>query len=271
MTIQHNPAGAKELDGKVALVTGGGEGIGRATCLLFARQGASVGVLGRTRANIEETCRAIEREGGEALALEADISSGAETKAAIDKLTETYGRLDIVFAHAGINGVWAPIGELHDDEWDKTLKINLSGTFYTIRHVVPHLRAAGGGAVVITSSVNGTRVFSNSGATAYAASKAGQVAMGKCLALELAKHRIRVNLMCPGAIATEIGENTQTRDLDEACEPVEYPEGKIPLTDGKPGTPEDCAELVLFLCSDRSKHISGAVVHIDGTQSLLQG
>jgi NAD(P)-dependent dehydrogenase (short-subunit alcohol dehydrogenase family) len=125
--------------------------------------------------------------------------------------------------------------------------------------------------VIVTSSVNGTRMFSNTGATAYSCSKAGQVALTQMLALELAQYRIRVNVICPGMIETPIHEKTERRDLDKAKVPVEFPEGTIPLTDGEPGTAEQVAELVLFLASDRSSHITGTPIWIDGGQSLLQG
>lgn len=124
---------------------------------------------------------------------------------------------------------------------------------------------------MIVASVNGTRMFSNSGASAYATSKAGQVAFGRMIALELAKHRIRVNTVCPGAITTHIDENTNRQDLDEAREPVIFPEGEIPLTNGKPGSAEQVAQLIWFLVSDLADHISGTEVFIDGAQSLLQG
>jgi NAD(P)-dependent dehydrogenase (short-subunit alcohol dehydrogenase family) len=123
----------------------------------------------------------------------------------------------------------------------------------------------------VTSSVNGTRIFSNTGATAYSCSKAGQVAFAKMVALELARDKIRVNVICPGAIQTNISENTEQRDLEDVRIPVQYPEGQIPLTGNKPGSVEQVAELVLFLASERSSHISGSVLYIDGAQSLLQG
>ncbi|HSG39630.1 MAG TPA: SDR family oxidoreductase, partial [Thermoanaerobaculia bacterium] len=177
---------------------------------------------------------------------------------------------DVVFANAGVNGVWAPIDELAPEEWEKTIAINLNGTFFSIKAALPHLKKRGG-SVIVTSSVNGTRMFSNSGASAYASAKAAQVALTQMLALELAKYRIRVNAICPGAITTEIDDHTERRDLEKAKEPVEYPEGKIPLTDGKPGSAEQVAKLVLFLASDESDHITGTPVWIDGGQSLLQG
>ncbi len=124
--------------------------------------------------------------------------------------------------------------------------------------------------MIVTSSVNGTRIFSNTGATAYSCSKAAQVAFTKMVALELAKYRIRVNVICPGAIETDINESTERRDLEQVKEPVEYPEGKIPLTDGKPGTSEQVAQLVLFLASDASSHITGTEIWIDGAESLLK-
>ena len=259
-----------KLEGRVALVTGGGSGIGAAAAKLFAAEGAKVGILGRTEEKLEEILEQIRKDGGEAESIQGDVSDYEDMERAVGELVERWGRLDVVFANAGVNGVWAPIDELAAEEWDKTIAINLSGTFYTIKAAVPHLKKRGG-SIVVTSSVNGTRMFSNSGASAYATTKAGQVALTQMLALELAKHKIRVNAICPGAITTEIEESTEKRDLEEAREPVEYPEGKIPLTDGKPGSAEQVAKLVLFLASDDSSHITGTPVWIDGAQSLFQG
>lgn len=258
------------LDDQVALVTGAGSGIGRATAELFAQQGARVGLLGRTEEELQDVAKAIRDAGGEALVLVADVSRPEEMQSAVQQLVDEWGRLDIAVANAGINGVWAPLEELKPDEFRKTLDVNLFGTYLTLYYSVPHLKKRGG-AVVITSSVNGTRNFSNSGATAYSASKAAQVAMTKMLALELASDRIRVNVVCPGAIETNIPENTEQRNLEEAREPVEYPEGRIPLTDDRPGSSEQVAHLMLFLVSKASSHISGTEVWIDGAQSLLQG
>jgi NAD(P)-dependent dehydrogenase (short-subunit alcohol dehydrogenase family) len=259
-----------DLTGKVALITGAGEGIGRAAALLLSERGAKVAALGRTQEQLDKLVAAIGQSGGEAITIVADIARPAEMEAAVRQVEEQWGRLDIVFANAGINGVWASIEELKPEEWDETLNINLKGTFLTVKYAVPLLKRQGG-SVIITSSVNGTRIFSNSGASAYATSKAGQVAFAKMIALELAKHRIRVNVICPGAITTNIGENTEQRNLEAVREPVEFPAGEIPLTDGKPGTAEQVAQLVLFLASDMSDHITGTEMWIDGGQSLLQG
>ncbi len=259
-----------QLEGRVALVTGAGSGLGKAAALLLAQEGAKCGVLGRSADELERVAAEIERKQGEALVLTADISKPDEMQRAVQEIADRWGRLDIVFANAGINGVWAPIEELSPEEWNQTISINLTGTFYTIKYAVPHLKKQGG-SVIITSSVNGTRMFSNTGATAYSATKAAQVAIGKMLALELADEHVRVNVICPGAIESEIDENTERRDLEGARPPVEFPEGQIPLTAGKKGTAEQVAQLVLFLASDLSSHVTGTEVWIDGAQSLLQG
>jgi NAD(P)-dependent dehydrogenase (short-subunit alcohol dehydrogenase family) len=259
-----------QLGDKVALITGAGSGIGKAAAVLLAKEGAKIAALGRTEDELNEVVAQIQQAGGEAMPVVADISETEEMQQAVQQVINQWGRLDIVFANAGINGVWAPIEELEPEEWDKTIKVNLKGTFLTVKYAVPHLKKQGG-SVIITSSVNGTRMFSNSGATAYSCTKAAQVAFTKMVALELAKHRIRVNVICPGAIETNIDQSTERRSLEQAREPVEYPAGKIPLTDGKPGSSEQVANLVLFLASDASSLISGTEMWIDGAESLLAG
>ncbi len=258
------------LEGKVALVTGAGSGIGRASALLLAREGAKVAALGRHGDDLESVVDEIQRGGSEAIAVVADIARPDEMQAAIDRIVQVWGRLDVVFANAGINGVWAPIEDIEPEEWQQTLTINLMGTFLTVKYATPHLKRRGG-SVIITSSVNGTRIFSNTGATAYSCSKAGQVAFAKMIALELAPSRVRVNVICPGPIETNIDESTEKRDLDEVKIPVEFPEGSQPLTRGKSGTAEQVARLVLFLASDAADHITGTEMWIDGAESLIRG
>ena len=226
------------LTGKVALVTGAGSGIGKASAKIFAAV--------------------------------VDVSKPAEIERAVQKIKDTWGRLDLVMANAGVNGLWAPIEEISEQEWEKTTHINLKGTFFTIKAAVPLLKRAGG-AVVITSSVQGSRVFSNSGASVYASTKAAQVALGRMLALELAQFRVRVNTICPGAIRTNLGQNTRQKDLEQIKPPVIYPEGQVPLTHGESGHSEQVAQLAWFLVSDLSSHITGTEVFIDGAESLMTG
>ncbi len=258
-----------QLAGRVALVTGAGSGIGRASAVLLAREGARVAALGRTREQLDGAVAEIAGAGGEGLALVADVSRPEELEAAVRQTVGRWGRLDVVFANAGINGVWAPLEEITPEEWDRTLGINLKGTFLTVKYALPHLKERGG-AVVVVSSVNGTRNFSNTGATAYSCSKAAQLAFTKMVALELAPSRVRVNCICPGAIDTEIDENTERRNTDRVKLPVEFPRGSHPLRDA-PGTPEQVARLVLFLASDAADHITGTEMWIDGGESLLRG
>lgn len=258
-----------QLKDRVALVTGGGEGIGRAAAILMAREGARVAVLGRTPEPLEQVVREISEAGGEAVAVQADISVAEEMERAVAGVVERWGRLDVVFANAGVNGVWAPLEELEPEEWASTVSINLNGTFHTVKYAVPHLKKRGG-SVIVTSSINGTRVFSNTGATAYSCTKAAQVAFTKMTALELARWKVRVNVICPGAIDTNIDDNTEKRDLEEVETPKEFPEGDKPLEDA-PGSPFQVARLVLFLASDASDHVTGTEMWIDGAESLLRG
>lgn len=259
-----------QVEGKVALVTGAGSGIGKAAALLLAKEGAKVAVLDHDEKDAQKTVDEIKQLGGQAMPVVADVSRPDQMEQAIKQVAGELRGLHIVFANAGINGVWAPLEELQPEEWDRTININLKGTFLTVKYAVPYLKQQGG-SVVITSSVNGTRIFSNTGATAYSCTKAAQVAFAKMVALELAQFGIRVNVICPGAIETNIQESTEQRDTEKVKIPVEYPEGSQPLTGGKPGTADQVAKLVLFLASDASDHISGTEMWIDGTESLLRG
>jgi NAD(P)-dependent dehydrogenase (short-subunit alcohol dehydrogenase family) len=258
-----------EFQDKVALVTGAGSGIGKAAALRLAEGGASVVAISRTLEEVEATRDEIVAKGGEALAVDADISDEADMAKVIDATIGAYKRLDIVVANAGVNGVWAPIEELKPEEWNHTMGVNLRGTYLTLHMAVPHLKKAGG-SIVIVSSINGNRTFTSPGATAYSATKAAQVAMTKQLALELGPDRIRVNAVCPGAIDTEISDNSQVRNADESEIPVDFPEGDIPLTGGKPGTSLDVADVIAFLASDAARHVTGVPIYVDGGQSLLR-
>ncbi|MCY1667210.1 SDR family oxidoreductase [Rhizobium sp. SL86] len=258
-----------ELEGKVALITGAGSGIGRASAVALARAGASVALLSHTAGEIEDAAEEIRAAGGQAIALTADVSDQAAMRQAVTQLVNQFGQLDIVVANAGINGVWAPIDDLKPEEFDKTIAVNLRGTYLTLHFTVPHLKKQGG-AIVIVSSINGNRTFTSPGATAYSATKAAQVAITQQLALELGRYHVRVNAVCPGQIETQIDDNTNRRNVEETKIPVEFPEGQIPVRDGKPGKSAEVADLVLFLASDRARHITGTPVYIDGGQGLLR-
>ncbi|MEQ1771567.1 MAG: SDR family NAD(P)-dependent oxidoreductase [Devosia sp.] len=257
-----------ELPDKVALVTGAGSGLGAAAARRLAQAGADVVLVSRSEDELKLVAESAEAFGRKAMVFPADTADHKAMTRLFAAIKRKFKRLDFVFANAGINGTWAPIDELKPEEWDETIRINLRGTYLTIHHAVPLMKAAGG-SIAITSSINGTRTFTTAGASAYSTTKAGQLALGQMLALELAQYRIRVNVICPGAIDSEISDNTKKRKTAKAKVPARFPKGTVPLTGGEPGSAEEVADLVQFLASDRSKHISGTPIWIDGAQSLL--
>ncbi|MEP2775354.1 MAG: SDR family NAD(P)-dependent oxidoreductase [Luteolibacter sp.] len=259
-----------QAEGVRALVTGAGSGIGKSTAIALGKAGAKVALLSRSRDELEEVAAEIGGEEAGHLILTADISKEDEMQRAFQQITEQWSRLDHVVANAGINGVWAPLDEIETHEWEKTLDINLKGTFLTVKLALPLLKKSEG-AVVIVSSVNGNRMFSNSGATAYACSKAAQVAFSRMTALEFAEHGIRINAVCPGAITTEIDDSTELRDAEGLHLPVDFPDGQVPLNDGRSGSPDQVADAIMFLLSDAASHVTGTEIYVDGAQSLLQG
>ncbi|WP_058303327.1 SDR family oxidoreductase [Gorillibacterium timonense] len=260
----------RRMEGKVAVVTGGGSGIGRAAAVRLAQHGARVCILDLGEKRAAEAEEEIRAAGGDAFVVDVDVSDPARVEGGIGEAVKRYGRLDFVFANAGINGKLAPIEDLSPDDWDNTITTNLKGTFLAVKYAIPHLRQEGG-SITITSSINGNRTFSMFGASAYSTSKAGQVAFMQMAALELARYKIRVNAICPGAIATNIDQTTSKDPMLKKIEiPVHYPEGAQPLERG-PGSAEQVADLVLFLASDESSHITGTAIYIDGAESLLHG
>ena len=257
------------LDSKVAFITGAASGIGAGTARRFAQEGARVILADVQDKEGQQVLDEITGAGGQALYVHCDVSDADSVREAVEAGVQAFGRLDIVFANAGINGVWAPIDELQPEEWEKTIAINLRGTYLTVHFTVPHLKRAGGGSIIVTSSVNGNRTFSSPGASAYSTSKAGQVAFTKMIALELGRDHIRCNAVCPGLIHTNIQERTEQRDTEKLGIEVELPEGSPALNEGE-CEPVDVADTCLFLASDLSRHVSGVEIYVDGGASLLR-
>lgn len=249
----------------VALVTVAGSGIGKGASLALAAEKYCVGVVGYTEREMPPPLNNSSRWRG-SLCLAADISDETQMVKAVDDLVRHFGRLDVFVANAGITGVWAPINDLKLEEWNRTIAANLTGAFLTIQATVPHLKQL---ATVRSesSSINGTRTFTTPGATAYTATRAGQVAMVQQLALELARHHIRINAVCPGEIDTNIEANTQLSSEHETAITIAWPEGQVPITGGRPGKSEDVADIIVFLASDKSRTLparqSGSMVDRD--------
>ena len=258
-----------DLTGKVLVVTGGSEGIGASIAGLAAKCGAQVALFSRDETEMEKVRLQITDEGGEALIVPVDVTSDEDVEKGFAVVCERWGRLDLIVANAGTNGTWAPIDEITPEEWSSTMDVNLTGTYRTIHFGVPYLKKQGSGSIVIVSSINGTRTFSNEGASAYGASKAGQLALGQMLALELSRSSIRINVICPGAVDTDIHGKTEKRHLDQISVPAEYPDGNVPLEKDGMGESGQVAQLAVFLLSDAASHITGTPVWIDGGQSLL--
>lgn len=256
------------LDGRVALITGAASGIGAATARRFAQEGAQVALCDIQSEAGEKVREEIVAAGGQAVFAFCDVSVPTSVEQAVAAAVEQFGKLDIVCANAGINGMFAPVDELQPDEWTRTLDINLTGTYLTVHFTVPHLRQAGGGSIIITSSVNGTRSFRYAGASAYCTSKAGQIAFMKVMALELGRDGIRCNAVCPGAIPTNIGQSTQQRNTGRIGIRIEMPQGNPALNKGR-GEPSDVVGACLYLASEAGRHISGTELYVDGGASLI--
>ena len=257
------------LSNYAAVVTGAASGIGKAAALRLVKEGAKVALLDIKEEKAEQVRNEIIQNGGECLVFDTDIADPARVEAAIQKVNDKWGEIQIVFANAGINGTLSPIEDLSPSDWDETITTNLKSTFLTVKYSIPYMKAKGG-SIIITSSINGNRTFSGFGMSAYSTSKAGQMAFGKMAALELARYRIRVNIICPGAIKTNIKENTHPdkEKLKKIEIPVQFPEGNQPL-EHRAGMPEQVADLVCFLASPFSSHITGTEIYIDGAESLL--
>lgn len=241
------------LSGKTAIVTGAGSGIGRSVAELYAQEGANVVVSDINEKEGAETVKLITEKGGEAIFIKADSSSPADNEKLVAETVAKYGALHIACNNAGVGGPAAPTGEYPVEGWDKVIAINLSGVFYGMRYQIPAMLKSGGGAIVNMASILGSVGFANS--AAYVAAKHGVVGMTKNIALEYGTQNIRANSVGPAFIVTPL-----LKDFDEAT--MKFLESKHPI--GRLGKPEEVAELVLFLSSDKASFITGSYYAVDG-------
>ncbi len=245
-----------KLDGKVAIVTGGASGIGEATALLFAEEGAKVIVADWDEAKGAQVAREVQERGGEAMFVKVDVSQAEDVEMMVNTAVESYGRLDVLFNNAGVEGEQAPTADCTLENFDRVIAINLRGVFLGMKYGIPAMLEGGGGSIINTASVAGLVGFAS--IPAYCASKGGVIQLTKTAALEYAKQNIRVNVICPGVIWTPMVERfvapaEGAREALEAAEPV-----------GRFGTPEEVAQLALYLASDDSTFCTGAPFIVDG-------
>ena len=244
----------KTLDNKVAIVTGGGSGIGRAISLLYASEGAKVVVSDIDEKGGNETVSEITGKGGSAIFVKADTSNPDDSKKVVDEAVKQYGGLHIAVNNAGIGGPLKPTGEYPIDSWNKVISINLSGVFYGLRYQIPAMLASGGGSIVNIASILGK--VGTQGSPAYVAAKHGVVGLTEASALEYAQQKIRVNSIGPGYIVTPL----LTKILDAAA--MKGLESLHPM--GRLGTAEEVAELALWLNSDKASFVTGSYYNVDG-------
>jgi NAD(P)-dependent dehydrogenase (short-subunit alcohol dehydrogenase family) len=244
------------LDGKVAIITGAASGMGRAAAVRFAGEGAAVVIADLNEDGGKAAVRDCKENGGRAVFQKTDVASEAGIKAMVERAVKEFGRLDITFNNAGLPGALGSIEQTSVEDWDRTFAVLTRGVFLGIKHSVPEMRKAGGGSIISTASVAG--LAGGYGPHAYSAAKAGVINLTRSAALEVAKHKIRVNCICPGGINTPIFTflTPDPKVMDQLLSPMQ------PLR--RAGMPEDIANMALFLASDESEWITGVAMVVDG-------
>ena len=246
----------KDLLGKVALITGGTSGIGRDTAILFARHGAKVVITGRREAEGNETVKLAQAAGGDAIFLQGDVSKSADVQKFVQKTVEKFGRLDVAFNNAGIEGKWMPIVDLPEAQFDEVTNINVKGVWLCLKYEMQQmLKQGGGGAIVNMSSIAG--LMGNAGSSIYAASKHAVIGLTRTAALEGASQGIRVNTVCPAVIETPMADRAFTDPQVIKRVLAMHPIGRF-------GKPMEIAEAVLWMCSDKSSFMTGHEIVLDG-------
>ena len=242
------------LKDKVAIITGGGTGIGRATAILFAREGAGVMIVGRRLKPLEETINMIKSEGGKAIYLSVDVSKADDVKKMVEETIKAYAKIDILYNNAGVYvGVGKTILDLSEEEWDTAMSIDLKAVFLCSKYVIPHMIKNGGGAIINCSSISGHIGQRKQGA--YNAAKGGVELLTRCMALDFAEYKIRVNAVCPAWVEIDFNKDDIKRRKDEILKM--HPIGRL-------GQPEDVAHAVLYLASDESSWVTGTSLMVDG-------
>ena len=257
-----------DFTGKVALVTGGGAGIGRAACAAFAKHGAKVVVVDRDGAAAEATAGIVRQAGGEAIAVVADVTKSADVKAYVKATLDKFGRIDCFFNNAGIEGKVAHTADYDEAVFDQVISVNVKGVFLGLRHVLPEMIKQKSGAVVNTASVAG--LTATPGMPAYVASKHAVLGLTKASAGEVARQGIRINAVCPGPVDTRMIHSLEQQLMpgDPAAVQAKY---QAALPTGRYSTAEEIANMVLFLCSDLASNTTGGQFVVDGGRSATGG
>jgi 3-oxoacyl-[acyl-carrier protein] reductase len=256
-----------KLSNKVALITGAGSGMGRATALLFSKEGAKVAVVDIVEKNGEETVKMVKGKGGDAIFIKTDVSKAADVEKMIKTTVDTYGKLDILFNNAGIPMSFTPVEDVTEELWDRIIDINVKGIFLAAKYAAPYMKKQGGGVMINTASISGVRP--RPGLSAYSTSKAAAIMLTKALAIEFAPSKIRVNAINPVAAETPMLAKFIAAG---GAKGEEFEVGRkrfidtVPL--GRLATPEDVAYVALFLASEEASLITGASFDVDGGRGI---